>query len=154
VEAALTKTDDRGIGGLSVRLSKLLASERERTLTVLAATALAVIAVAWVPARLLAAPAPFEGVRASCPGIGDTILTSPGNGLFTPGFIEGTHDLLVQHAVDVVITGPDGSTTVSGAKAGPTPGDAVICTIDMTFHSGGQAYTIIGTMAGVVVGKP
>jgi hypothetical protein len=120
----------------------------------LVATLMAIAAVAVLPTAALAAPAPFEGLRASCPGIGDTTLTAPGNGLFTPGFIEGTNDLLVPYIVDVIVSGPDGSAPVNGEKAAPLPDDAVTCTIDATLHIGGVTYTIAGSLTGVVVGQP
>ena len=102
----------------------------------------------------LAAPSPFEGMRATCPGIGETILTDPGNGRFTPAFIEGTNDLLVPYVVDVTVTGPDGPFQVFGAKAGPVPEDAITCEIDTSIRYDGTTFTFVGTLIVVVVGQP
>lgn len=119
-----------------------------------ASTIVATILAALIPSAVSAAPAPFEGLDFTCAGIGDTVLTAPGNGAFTPGFLEGTNQLFVPYAINVTVTGPDGTATIIAWKAAPTPDDAIDCQIDMTIHLGGVAYRQVGTATGVIVGQP
>jgi hypothetical protein len=118
----------------------------------------AISAVAFVtgltPAIAIAAPAPFEWLPYSCPGYGEVRLTDPGGGVYTPGFLNGTNDLLVPYVIDVDVTGPTGTEAVVASKGAPVPDGAIICTIDATVHFGGVAYTFVGTITGLVVGQP
>jgi hypothetical protein len=117
------------------------------------ALGLALCALVLLPSAAIASPEPFEGMRFSCPGVGDIVLTAPGNGTFTPGFIEGTDALLVPYVVDVTVSGADGSSVVAASKAAPVPDGAIVCSVDTTIHIGGVAYTFLGSVTGVVVGE-
>ena len=119
-----------------------------------ASLAAAIALAALIPSAALAAPAPFEGLWFTCAGIGDTVLTAPGNGAFTPGFIEGTNKLFIPYSMTIELTGPDGTSTLVAAKAAPVPNDAIECDIDTTFHLGGATYRQAGTVIGVIEGEP
>ncbi len=110
--------------------------------------------LAAIPGAALAAPAPFEGLHYWCPGYGGVVLVSPGNGAFTPGFIDGTNGLLVPYAVRLTVVGPAGTQAVDEAKSGPVPDGAIACTIDTTINVGGSSYTFTGSVIGVVEGRP
>jgi len=122
-----------------------------RRATPVAAVALATLMLA--PAAS-AAPAPFEYLLVDCPGYGQVELTSPGNGAFTPGFIGGTNQLLIPHAVSYTVTVDGQVSSGSATKAEPEPDDMITCTFDATFRSGGTTYHLVGEVAGVVRGEP
>jgi hypothetical protein len=117
-----------------------------------------VLLVAWaalaMAAPAAAAPAPFERLPFSCEDLGNVDLLSPGNGTFTPGFIDDTHALFVPHSIDIMTSSSVGGTERNRAtKAGPIPIDAITCTIDTTIHLDGIAYTIVGSAIGTVEGQ-
>ena len=103
----------------------------------------------------IAAPQPFESYRATCPGYGETRITAPGMGAYTPSFIEGTNQLLVTYIVSYTITA-DGLTVQTGysERAAPLPADSVTCDFVFTFHSAGVAYVLSGYVTGPIRGEP
>lgn len=117
------------------------------TMTALAATAV-------LPTPALAAPAPFEGLTVTCPGIGETVLTAPGEGAFTPGFFLGENDLLVPYVVEYTLTSDAGTDSETAVKGAPLPAASITCTFDETFTLGGSTYTLVGSLTGVVRGQP
>jgi hypothetical protein len=125
--------------------------------TMIRSIALAVAAVAAAvsqPAAALAAPAPFEGLLVTCPGYGEVVVSSPGNGIFAPSFLPDGDDVLVPYRVEYVLSGDTGRVSVSDAKSAPLPPDAVTCVFDVTFHVQGTAYHLAGSFTGVVRGRP
>jgi len=114
----------------------------------------AVVAAATLPGSVLAAPAAFEGLVVTCPGYGQTTVTSPGNGAFAPGFLLDGHDLLIPYRVDYTLSSDGGSVSGSDVKGSPIPLDAITCTFDVTFHIGATAYGLVGSLTAVVRGQP
>ena len=106
-----------------------------------------------VPAAY-AAPQPFESFRANCDGFGDTRITEPGNGPFTPFFIEDTNSVIVPYVVHFTVTG--GGETIAGTFIKPSPEsmDAISCTFEFRFHIADDLYVLTGDVTGVVRGAP
>jgi hypothetical protein len=102
----------------------------------------------------LAAPKPFESFRATCPGYGETRITAPGNGAYTPSFIEGTNQLLVTYIVSFTVTG-GGQTVATGysERAAPLPTDSITCDFVLTWHEDGIAYVLSGYATGPIRGE-
>ena len=119
----------------------------------LVATLIAIAAVAALPMAVLAAPAPFEGIPVTCPGRGETVLTAPGQGAFTPGFFLDENALLVPHRTAYTISTDAGSTSEAAFKSAPLPAEAITCTFDATFNFGGIRYRLEGWVIGVVRGQ-
>jgi hypothetical protein len=122
----------------------------------LAAVACAVVVAFALPGAASAAPAPFEGLPFECADLGSVILKAPGadGTAFTPAFIAGTNMLLVPYVVELTVSSSFGNTTVDATKAAPLPDGTITCTIDVTLHLGGVAYTLSGSLIGVVRGEP
>jgi hypothetical protein len=120
----------------------------------LVATAMAIAGIAVLPTAVLAAPAPFEGLEVTCPGYGETVLTAPGNGDYTPGFFPDENALLVPYTVAYTVTTDAGSLSVTTSKGAPLPDAAITCTFDTTFSIGGTRYTLVGFLTGMVRGQP
>ena len=120
---------------------------------------LATSAVALAPAAVAAPVKPAMGERIvlTCPSGQVAIVTAPGNGDFTAGFIVGTHQVLVPYHFTFTVTGANGqvieSETATKGRA-PIPSDAIVCTFRETFTEGGQTFTFTGTVTAVVRGKP
>ncbi len=117
------------------------------------AAILAVAAVAALPTAALAAPAPFEGLTVTCANRGETVLTAPGEGAFTPGFFLGDNDLLVPYSVSYTLTSEAGTSSGVSVKSAPLP-DSITCTFDDTFSIDGVSYRLVGSLTGVVRGQP
>jgi hypothetical protein len=111
---------------------------------------------------VLAAPAvaaPVNSPRSeqftlSCPGGDVAIVPAPGNGIFTPGFIVGTHKLLIPYRFTLTATGGGQIFTKVNAKKAPVPANASTCTSTSTFTEDGVTYTSTFAVTGVVRGKP
>ena len=95
-----------------------------------------------------------EPLTVSCPGGDVVIVPAPGNGAFTPGFIAGTHRLLIPYRFTFTVSGGGQTFTDVEAKKAPIPRDAITCTFSETFVEDGITYTFTGTVTGPVRGKP
>jgi hypothetical protein len=85
-----------------------------RRLSVLLLTTAAAVAVA-TPSR--AAPANGEQFSVTCAGLGTfQVMSTPGNGPFTPVFPVGTHRVLIPYAVHGTVTVAGTSTVVVRGK--------------------------------------
>jgi hypothetical protein len=121
--------------------------------------ALAGGAVAAAAAMIVAAPsagaAPAVGnvFTVTCAGGTPFTVVTPGNGAFTPAFIEGTQQLLIPYHVmgDVTVDG-EVVESFDDVKAAPVPADAVTCTFEATFTQGEITATVAGTVIGVLRG--
>ena len=114
----------------------------------------AVVAAATLPGSVLAAPAAFEGLVVTCPRYGQTTVTSPGDGPFTPAFLPDGNDLLIPYRVDYTLTSDGNSVSGSDVKSASLPADAITCTFDVTFHIDATAYRLTGSLTAVVRGQP
>lgn len=103
---------------------------------------------------VIAAPAPFESYRATCPGYDETRITAPGDGVFAPAFIEDTNQLLIPYFVSYSVVGDGTVTTSHFEKAAPLPNDAITCTFSFRFRVGDELMTMTGEVTGVVRGQP
>jgi hypothetical protein len=147
------------IGIIRLRLVSRGSDETMRVLrAAVIATAVAigtaVAAVAALPSAALAAPAPFEGIAVRCAERGETVLTAPGEGAFTPGFFLGGNDLLVPYSVTYTVTSEAGTSSGVSVKSAPVPVDSITCTFDDTFTFDGVSYRLAGSITGVVRGQP
>jgi hypothetical protein len=117
-------------------------------------------AVAAVGAPAFAAPvnAPnTESFPVNCPALGGSvvILVPPGNGNFSPGFIVGTHQVVVPYKF--VFTLSSGGTvlhTETIAKKAPLPAGAFVCTFSGSETQDGVTTTFSGVVTAVLRGKP
>jgi len=105
-------------------------------------------------AGTLAAPQPFESFRATCPGYGETRITAPGMGAYTPSFIEGTDQLLVTYIISYTVTGGPQTLTGYSERRAPLPADSITCDFIFTWHADGVAYILSGYVTGPIRGKP
>jgi hypothetical protein len=112
---------------------------------------------------VLAAPAvaaPVNSPKAeqpftvSCPGGDVAIVPAPGNGDFTPGFIVGTHKLLIPYRFEFTLTAGGQTFTETESKKAPIPANAITCTATGTFTEDGTTFTFTVSVVGVVRGKP
>jgi hypothetical protein len=116
-------------------------------------------AAALVAAPAMAAPVKSpqaETIQVSCPSGPVAVVPAPGNGNWTPGFIVGTHQLLIPYRFVFTVTDASGTVIESetDAKSAPIPASAITCTFGETFTEDGQTFTFTGTVTGVVRGKP
>jgi hypothetical protein len=131
-------------------------STGRRLVAVLAGSA---SAGALVAAPAMAAPVnspQAETIQASCPGGNVAIVPAPGNGDWTPGFIVGTHRVVIPYRFVFTVRDASGAVVESDtqAKSAPIPRGAITCTFAETFTEDGQTFTFTGTVTGVVRGKP
>ena len=115
-----------------------------RRLTVLITTVAAALAVA-TPAS--AAPKNGEQFTVTCAGLGTMqVVSTPGNGPFTPVFPVGTHRVLIPYAVHGTVTvGGQVVERFDDVKPAPVPSDAKACTFNATFTDHGVTATVAGT---------
>ena len=115
----------------------------------------AVVAAAMIVAAPSAGAAPASGnvFMVTCPGATPFTVVTPGNGAFTPAFIEGTQQLLIPYHVTGEVT-VDGDVVDSfdDVKQAPIPATAVTCTFEATFTFGDVTATVAGTVIGVLRG--
>lgn len=120
------------------------------------------VSAAGTAAALFAAPAAVaapinspktETFTVTCPGGDVAIVTPPGNGTFTPGFIVGTHQLLIPYRFTFTVTIGGQTFTETEAKKAPLPADNITCTFSETFTENGQTGTFTGTVMAVVGGR-
>jgi hypothetical protein len=107
----------------------------------------------------MAAPVNAPGVvsiPATCPGGEVVIVPPPGGGQWTPGFLEGTHQLLIPYQFEFVVTDSSGTVVDSFAetKGAPIPEGAITCTFSDTVTEDGETFTVTGEVVAVVRGKP
>jgi hypothetical protein len=104
--------------------------------------------------RAAAEPAPFETLVMTCDDLGEIATVSPGGGLFTPGFVRGTHQLLVIWSIHVTIYVDDVQDAVLAKTRGASPPAASLgCTFDQTYHFGDHSYRVVGATTVIPVGE-
>jgi hypothetical protein len=138
----------------------ILGGEIMRTIRrLLAVTASSAAIAALVATPGMAAPVNAPGVApitATCPGGDVVILPPPGHGQWTPGFLEGTHQLLIPYQFAFEVTDSSGAVVDSftDTKGAPIPKGAITCTTSDTFTEDGETFTVDGQVVAVVRGKP
>jgi len=125
----------------------------------LAVTASSAAIAALVATPGLAAPVNAPGVApitATCPGGDVAIVPPPGHGQWTPGFLEGTHQLLIPYQFAFEVTDSSGAVVDSftDTKGASIPEGAITCTFSNTVTQDGQTFTVNGQVVAVVRGKP
>jgi hypothetical protein len=128
-----------------------------RRLLAVAAGSAAIAALGATPG--MAAPVNAPGVQsipATCPSGEVVIVPPPGGGQWTPGFLEGTHQLLIPYQFVFVVTDSSGAVVESSTetKGASVPAGAITCTFSETFTEGGETFTVDGQVLAVVRGKP
>ena len=128
-----------------------------RRLLAVAASSAAIAALVATPG--MAAPVNAPGVApitATCPGGDVAILPPPGHGQWTPGFLEGTHQLLIPYQFAFEVTDSSGAVVDSftDTKGASIPEGAITCTFSNTVTQDGQTFTVNGQVVAVVRGKP
>lgn len=124
-----------------------------------------IIALLCAGAVLLGAPAATaapvkspqaqEPILVQCPGGELQIVPAPGRGTFTPGFIVGTHRLIIPYQFQFTVT-VNGQVVESETETkgnARIPSGAITCTFRDTFRSGPDIVTFTGTVVGVIRGK-
>ena len=125
---------------------------RRVSAALLAAAAVAVLAR---PASAAPVNSPrAEEILVTCPRGDIGVVSAPGNGDFTPGFIVGTHQVLVPYRFVFTVTGGDRTFTVTEAKKAPLPTNTITCTFTGKSVVDGTSYTFTGTVTAVLRGKP
>lgn len=127
-----------------------------RALAVLAGTVSAVTLTA-LPASAAPVNVPdVERITATCPDGPVDVVVAPGNGQWTPAFIEGTHQVFIPYSFVFTVTDSEGAVVEDDAvsKAAEPPDDAITCTFGEEFTEDGETFTFLGTVTGVIVGKP
>ena len=101
-----------------------------------------------------AEPRSFETLVMSCDGLGQIATVSPGNGLLTPAFVQGTHQLLVIWAISLTteVDGAQDAALAKSRQASP-PDDSFLCAFDQTYHFGDHAIRVVGTATVVPVAE-
>jgi|SRR5215212_3075130 len=137
----------------------ILGGEIMRTIRrLLAVTASSAAIAALVATPGMAAPVNAPGVApitATCPGGDVVILPPPGHGQWTPGFLEGTHQLLIPYQFAFEVTDSSGAVdSFTDTKGASIPEGAITCTFADTVTEDGQTFTVNGQVVAVVRGKP
>jgi hypothetical protein len=128
-----------------------------RRLVAALAGSVTVAILAATPA--LAAPVNAPGViriPGTCADGEVVIVPPPSNGSWTPGFIEGTHQLVIPYEFTFVVRDSSGTIvdTTTETKPAPVPADAITCTFSQTVIEDGETFTVEGTVIAVVRGAP
>ena len=68
----------------------------------------------------------------------------------------GTHQVFIPYSFIFTVTDADGAVIDNEtlAKASEPPADAITCTYGEEFIEDGETFTFVGTVTGVIVGKP
>ena len=116
----------------------------------------AALCAAAVPAWAAPFNAPgTEPLTLTCPGDVPTMIVSPpGNGSYTPGFLVDTHQLLIPYSFSFTITSGDESESFAQAKKAPVPSDAFTCTINESGVEDGVPFSFTGSVVVTLRGKP
>jgi hypothetical protein len=128
-----------------------------RAFSVFAGTVCAVTLAAWPAAAAAPVNAPdVREITATCPGGPVHVVVAPGQGEWTPAFIEGTHQVFIPYSFIFTVTDADGAVIddETVAKAAEPPADAITCTYGEEFIEDGETFTFVGTVTGVIVDKP
>ena len=128
----------------------------------LAVASAAAFATAALAAPVIAAPTGGGGEEfplVCTGGIGAiSIVAPPNDASWTPGFITGTHQVLIPYAFHFEFSS-SGSPEVfveDQVKPAPVPADAFTCTLNTsgTDPETGETFTGTGTVVAVLRGKP
>ena len=127
-----------------------------RALAVLAG-AVSAVALTALPATAAPVNAPdVERLTVTCAGKAVDVVVAPGNGNWTPAFIEGTHQVFVPYSFIFTVTDSEGNVveTETLSKKAQPPGATTTCTFGEEFTEGEETFTFSGTVTGVITGKP